>query len=489
MLYTLEASVSRPQLLQITIQLQASSSPMQLQLPAWRPGRYELQNFAKNIVRFSVSTANGSLIRHRKLTKDLWEIPAHNEPVTVTILYHAVQQDAGGSYLSDQVFYLNFVNCLPYLVGSIHKPAQVQISLPKPMQYVCALAKTTPKPTAKVLLKASSMYKLYDSPFIAAVNVQSVQYQVGIYQFYIHFVGNYSPNWPVLKPQFEAFTALQIQLMGAFPEPQYHFIHYILPSAYYHGVEHAASTMLVLGPDTDGPLLHPDILGVCSHELFHAWNICKIRPAELLPYNYTSPSYFDTGFVVEGITTYLGDLLLLHSGVINKETYLTELNALCIKHFDKNEPAGQSLAESSIDLWIDGYSNGTPGKKVSIYNKGALAALILDIIIRRQHQHQRSLYTLMQQMWLQYGQTNTGYTMAGFKAVAEQVMGQSLDKFFDHCVYSNKAMLPYLNKELAHIGLKLNHTQKNYSLQQSPELSLFAQKFFEKLPLNTINIS
>src|SRR5690606_21236898 len=111
-----------------------------------------------------------------------------------------------------------------------------------------------------------------------------------------------------------------------------------------------------LGP---GEKLHEDelysqLLGVSSHELFHAWNIIKIRPKELSPYRFDKEVAFPTGYVAEGFTTYYGDLFLVRSNVFDHDTYFKELNLLFKRHYSNFGRLNYSLINSSIDLWVDG---------------------------------------------------------------------------------------------------------------------------------------
>lgn len=152
----------------------------------------------------------------------------------------------------------------------------------------------------------------------------------------------------------------QIEYMEGFPGKKYHFLHWICPKPFYHGVEHAASTMMVMGPeDRDS---YDDLIGLASHELFHVWNVATIRPKELLPYDYTRAVIFDTGWVIEGITTYLGDWFLWASGVVTADEYVGMLLGNLKLHFERDGASQQSLVESSIDLWLDGYGQALPGK-------------------------------------------------------------------------------------------------------------------------------
>jgi predicted metalloprotease with PDZ domain len=152
--------------------------------------------------------------------------------------------------------------------------------------------------------------------------------------------------------------------------------------------------------------------------------VIRIRPAELLPYDFSRENYFPTGYVAEGLTTYYGDLLLARSGFFSPTEYLAELNGTLNRHFTSSNGAALSLTESSLDLWLDGYVAGVPGRKVSIYHKGTLTALILDLEIRQLTNDARSLDDVMLGLWEQYGQKNMGYSHADYVALVEEVAGR-----------------------------------------------------------------
>jgi predicted metalloprotease with PDZ domain len=147
---------------------------------------------------------------------------------------------------------------------------------------------------------------------------------------------------------------------------------------------------------------------------------------------------------------------LRHSGVFSAEEYLKELTATCIRHFTKNSTAKQSLVEASIDLWLDGYSTGIPDKKVSIYYKGAVVALILDLMIRLKHNHKKNLYTVMKMMWQNFGKPLIGYDILDFKNVAESVFGENLDNYFEEYIFGNIDLKPILDNYLTQIGLEIS---------------------------------
>ena len=210
-----------------------------------------------------------------------------------------------------------------------------------------------------------------------------------------------------------------------------------------------------------GESLYDDLLGVSSHELFHAWNIIRIRPKELLPYNFTKENYFQTCFVAEGITTYYGDLFLRRSGVFDDTAYFLELETVFKRHFAEARFAAQSLAESSYDLWLDGYSKSIPDRKVSVYQKGAIVSLILDLTIRKLHNHQRSLDDVMKILWQHFGKPFVGYSTEDYQAVVEEVAGIKLDWYWQECIFGNVPLDNRLNELLAWVGLEIVFLENN----------------------------
>jgi predicted metalloprotease with PDZ domain len=445
-----------------------------LQLPAWRPGRYELQHFAKNIQQFKVYNAANKELISKKTTKDRWQVLTEGETaIVVRYRYYANVKDAGGSFVSDEFWYINPVNLCVYADTKLNEPCTLELNMPDNFQIACGLPQADYKSatiTAPIAnrgerqnkLLAQNYYELVDSPLLASATLQCQSYEIGQTQFFVWFQGNYKPNWSRILPDFETFSSVQIEMMGEFPESEYHFLNLILPTAFYHGVEHRHSTMIVLGPDDEGAELYSDLLGVSSHELFHAWNIIKIRPIELLPYDFTKENYFETCFVAEGVTTYYGDLFLKRAGVFDESDYLRELEVILKQHFENAQHAQLSLAESSWDLWLDGYSKGIPDRKVSVYHKGAIAALILDLTIRRKYNHTRSLDDVMRQLWHDFGKPYIGYSAEDYKNIVENVMGESLDWYWADCIFGNVPLETHLNKALDWVGLTMQTSESGF---------------------------
>jgi predicted metalloprotease with PDZ domain len=440
----------------ITIELHLEgikSDVLHLQIPAWRPGRYELQNYAKNFHQVKAfSKGSSKALDVKKTTRNCWEIITNGESnIIFSFQYYCAQMDAGGCWLDEDQVYLNFICCLPYLPEKINSPCAVHLNLPSNYQIASGLKKKGS------LLQAKDYYELVDCPMIASANLKHKQYTIDSTHFHIWIQGECQPDWQLVLSDFKKFSEEQINSMGEFPEKDYHFLVQILPYKYHHGVEHRNSTIICLGPGEqfNSESFYNDFLSISSHELYHAWNIIKIRPAEMLPYDFTKENYFNSGFIAEGITTYYGDYFLVRSKAFNTQQYFHELNLLFKRHFENFGDAYMSVADSSFDLWVDGYVSGIPNRKVSIYVKGAMIALLLDLFIRKETNNKKSLDDVMKQMWKLYGKKSTGYTTEDFQAIAENISDKKLKTFFNDFVFGTKPLTDTLKKSLSYVGCQL----------------------------------
>lgn len=446
----------------ISIRLELNSakkSSIEVQLPAWRPGRYELANYAKNIQQFHIEDETGQSLPYKKIKKDRWCIESgQSEKVVINYTYYANQMDAGGSYVDENLIYINFINCLIYSEDNMADTCHIEMELPERYQVACNLE------MKKGQMVAESYFHLVDSPIIAAPQLLRKTYYSHDTPFHIWFHGNINPNWDKIIEDFQAFTDTQIEVMEQFPEKEYHFLIHVLPYPHYHGVEHASSTVITLGPASKFSEKHfyDNLLGISSHELFHVWNVCKIRPIEMQPYNFSRENYFETGYVAEGFTTYYGDLMLARAGAFNFEEYFNELNILFKRHFENFGRLNRSLAESSVDLWIDGYTPGIPDRKVSIYVKGAIVALLLDLQLRKSSNNEKSLDDVMRLLWNRYGKTQQGYTPNDIVKTIKELGGKETEEIISKYVYSTANEELLLQELLEYVGCSLTKEQSQH---------------------------
>jgi predicted metalloprotease with PDZ domain len=297
----------------------------------------------------------------------------------------------------------------------------------------------------------------------AAIDRRS--YEAGGYTFHICFNQQQMIPWERVLHDFSRFTERQIQDFGEFPSAEYTFLIQSLPYAAYHGVEHLDSTVIALGPSCDiFGSLYTELLGVCSHELYHAWNIKALRPAEMQPYNFKSENYALTGFIYEGVTTYMGDLYLLKSGVFSLAQYLKELSKQVQKHLDNPGRFSMSVAAASFDTWLDGYVPGAPGRKVSIYTEGCLLAFYADYRLRKATNHKIGIEQVIKNLYYNFSASNNGYTLQDYQTTLENLSGESFADFFKDYVCGTSAYEALLQEALDFFGLELQQTpSKSYA--------------------------
>lgn len=434
----------------------------QLFLPAWRPGRYELGNFSKNIRYWKALDKDGNELPFKKITKDCWEIETGKQTeITITYQYFANILNAGACWLDHTQLYINGIHCFMYDKNRIEEPCELKLNIPASWKIACGLQQKS-----KHLLVANDFHQLVDCPLVASPSLQHGRYDIGKITFHIWFQGECKPDWDRLIKDFKHFSTEQLRLFEGFPVKDYHFIIQILPFSYYHGVEHTNSTVLVLGPGYDlmQANLYHELLGVACHELFHTWNIKTIRPDDMLPYNYQVENYSRLGYIYEGVTTYYGDYLLGRCGIFTDEEFLAEMSTRLQSHMDNAGRFNYSVSESSFDTWLDGYVPGIPGRKTSIYDEGCLVALMLDLMIRKDTANKKTADDFLRALNEVFGSLEKGYTEKDLTGLLKYLTGKSYEKFFDNLINKPVSYEKELQKILAYVGCELTQTPaiKNY---------------------------
>lgn len=429
-----------------------SADKICLQLPAWRPGRYELGNFAKNIQRFAVFNSNGKPLPFKKVTKDKWEIDTKdNSVVVVKYNYFAAQLDAGGCWLDPTQLYINPVHCFMYVEGRRNESYEIKLNIPDHWKVAGSLLQKNGN-----VFSATDFDELADSPFIASATLKHHSYKAAGKTFHIWIQGECAPDFIRIEKDFKAFTNLQITTFNDIPTNEYHFLIQVLPHKFYHGVEHLNSTVLAIGPGTElMTAQYNELVGVASHELFHVWNIKTIRPVDMLPYDYTKENYSRLGFVYEGFTTYYGDLLLARTKFFSLTEYLDEFSSRLCKHLNNPGRFNYSVAQSSFDTWLDGYVTGAPGRKTSIYDEGSLIALMLDFQIRNATHSKKSLDDVLRILYNDFGKKKIGYTEKDIVSICESVAGISLQSFFYDYVYKAVSYEVMLSELVSLAGIEI----------------------------------
>lgn len=455
MRYTFSYTNPHQQLIDIVFEFDnLSDSSVLVRLPRWRPGRYELGNFAKNIQSFYVSDANGNRLPFEKTEKDAWLIHANGaKSIKINYRYYAADMTAGSSFLADDLFYINPVNCCLYVADRMIEACQLYFNIPDEFKIATGLQKVSDKH-----YRANDFQQLADCPVLAAPDLAHNHFIYEGIDFKIWIKGLEKPDWSKLLSDFFLYTHEQYEVFKSFPVNVYHYLFIFLPYKYHHGVEHQNSTVIVIGPKYDiykAPFYN-EVLGVSSHELFHTWNIKAIRPKEMLPYDFSKENYSRLGFVYEGLTTYYGDLILYRSRVFNDSEYFETFNNQLQKHFDNFGRYQLSVADSSFDTWLDGYVMGIPNRKVSIYTEGCLLAFATDILIRKYSDEKYSLDNVCRYLYENFALKNIGYTYEDYKKICEHYAGRDLNDLFDNYISGTRDYQSLLEDCLDYVGLTMS---------------------------------
>ncbi|MFM7565437.1 MAG: PDZ domain-containing protein [Flavobacteriales bacterium] len=452
--------------LKVTFTIPCPSDETSLHIAAWRPGRYEEGNFSALVSHVQGFNENRERVLLQKKEKNEWIADTREtESLTVSYLYYGAILTAGNTYLDESMLLVNPVNLLIYNEYIFNNPIRITLDIPSDWQ-VCGLAHQ------ENVLEFDGIDTLFDSPFFAAAASKTNTYEVDDKRFYIHLWGKHSLDEIKLLQDFRAFSQSQINAFGTFPVPCFSFILIGTHAHYLHGVEHLRNTVIVLGPtEAWHNDRYSDLLHVASHELYHVWNVKTIRPASFQPYRFQSLNYSRLGYVYEGITTYMGDYHLLKSGVITPEKYLTLLTNLVQTHIDNPGRYSMSVGDSSIDTWVDGYVMGTPGKKVSIYNEGALIAFYLDYRIRSATQNKCSLDTLMKELFNEFGSGTNGYEEQDILRILHNLCGIDFTSFFTTYVHQANGYETFLTEAFAFYGISFTpmdnpcHSQRELGIK------------------------
>lgn len=436
--------------LRITTQ---NEGEIHLQLPAWRAGRYQLANYAQNLRNFRIKNSSGQKIDFQKIAKDCWAFKSENsEEYLISYEYYTAKMDAGSAWADVDQVYLNLVNCCFEVKEMAFAPFELELDLPDYPIVVSTL------PEIGIgFFRAKDFQQLADSTILAAKKITHWEYSVERTLFHIWIHGEIHFEKEPFIENFRKFTQTQVRDFGEFPESEYHFIFQLLAYPHFHGVEHRKGTVITFGPaEKLKESVHMnELLGVSSHELYHAWNVCRIRPKELLPYDFSREIYTKAGWMLEGITTYMGDLYLLKSGVFDLPAYLKEVKDVLNRESLNEGWRNYSIIESSMDLWVDGYQAGIPDRKVNIYSHGAVICFCLDTMLRIEGS---GLPEVMRMAWEKYGKPFKGYDEMGLWSLILDCAAnkEKFNSFYEKFISGNEDLLMYFGSILPSLGLELH---------------------------------
>ncbi len=389
------------------------TAPILLSLPAWTPGAYEISNYARRLSGFS-ATIGGRPASWNKTDADTWQIRTGGPgSVDVRFDFRADTLDDAMAWAQREFLLVNGTNVFLYPEGlGLGFPARVTVRTIPGWHILTGL---DPDGGAG-RYRARNYHDLVDMPlFIGRFDVDSAQID-GVW----HRVASY-PAGQLAGASRELFWQ---QLRGFVPQvarvfgetPWKHYSTMIIFDRSVNGgsaLEHQNSHVGIYGPDFIGS---PFLPSITAHEMFHSWNVKRLRPADLVPYRYDRPQPTPLLWVSEGITDYYADLVLVRGGVSDSAGFL-EVTEGKIQNVVDNPAV--ALPDASLTTWI----HPLDGTEYLYYDKGSLAGLLLDILIRDASNNRRSLDDVMRSLYRSTYRRGKGFTTAAFWAAVSRAAG------------------------------------------------------------------
>ena len=441
-----------------------------LVMPVWTPGSYMVREFARHVQDFAVADAAGQPLKWEKTNKDTWRVVTNGaREWHATYRVYANELSVRTSELNSEHGFWNNATLLMYLEGFLKNPSTVRVLAPDVWKVATGLPVV---PGQKNTFRAENFDILYDSPFEAS-NFKTLVFNVkGVpHRIVIDGAGNYDPER--MRLDVQKIVEAEVAIIGEIPYHDYTFILHLRSNA-GGGLEHLNSTALgyprfgfrirsgdratSAGPNaSETPERdYRGFLSLVAHEFFHLWNVKRIRPDALGPFDYTQENYTKVLWVAEGITDYYADLALRRAGLITESEFLSA-TARAIQQL-QNTPGRkeQTVEESSFDSWIKYYrqDENSINSQVSYYDKGALLGLLLDLEIRKRSNGAKSLDDVMRYLYAEFFKKNRNYGPSDFQKACELMAGSSLEEFFNKYVHGTEE-LDY-NGALGAAGLRLD---------------------------------
>lgn len=422
--------------------------PLEIAMPGWAPGAYRMIVPAKNVSRLSASAGGGSALKITRIDKQTWRIERPPSGGTIEVSYHVYHPKASvvRSHIAADYAGINGFDTFMYVVGNIPTACQVSLTPRKGWTLATAL-----KPAGDHRYSARDYDVLIDTPILWG-DLRTRSFTVAGRRHHLVWSGKNDYDLDRMASDTKAIVeAVHPMFDGPLPYNDYWFLWRFERGA-GGGLEHLSSTRI-----NDGPKGYrdPDELDrhhrVTAHEFVHTWNVKRIRPKSLGPFDYRTEQYTPYLWFAEGFTSYLGDLALLRAGIWTRDRYLRSL-AAAIQAY-RNSPARDWMSpeESSRTTWHKA-DNGVEGR-INYYTAGQLIALCLDLELRRRTAGKKTLTTVMRAMYSDFRNTGRAFDYGAVQRTVERVAGGSFATFFDRHVRGVEE-LPF-DRALGAVGLKL----------------------------------
>jgi predicted metalloprotease with PDZ domain len=430
--YRVEASEPEAHRAHFTLRLEGVPGPtVDLVLPAWAPGSYHLANYVRGFRHVDARAGpDGPPLPIRRTGAYRWSLELGNAPVAevrYTVYGHDLLDE--GFDLTPEHLFLNAVESLPYVDGHLDAPYEVEIHVPADWKAVTELEQVGARP---YVFRAASYDELVDSPIdvghptVLTIRPHGIPHRISI----CGEGGNYEAHR--LEEDLGKIVDATIKMLGDSPLQGYTFFLHLtdVPDG---GLEHLTSNSAVIQRSGFQPRSRYErFLGLESHEYFHLYNVKRIRPKVLGPFDYTREVLTGQLWWMEGGTDYFADLVLRRAGLLTTARFLEEQAKLAKEMLQRPGRHSLSLEELSRIAWVDYYQQyeESPNQMVSYYVKGHLVSMALDLEIRSRTETRASLETVIRHLWTEYGRPGRGLEEDELCRASEKATGLDLTDFF-----------------------------------------------------------
>lgn len=448
-------SMPRPwtHLLQVEMRVANANLPAQteLKMAVWTPGSYLVREYARHVQDFTVTDQSGRALNWRKINKNTWQVDtAGAREIVARYNVYANELTVRTNELNDEHAFFTPAALLMFPKGELSTPSTIRVDPYGSWKVATGLPPVSGQPNT---FRAENFDILFDSPFEVG-NFKEITFNVQGKPHRYVFCGEGNYDMQRIADDTTKIINEAVKIFGDIPYDNYLFIVNLRGGG---GLEHLNSTALQWNrfgfkPDSR----YYGFLGLVVHEYFHLWNVKRIRPEPLGPFDYENENYTKLLWVAEGATSYYEGIILRRAGIISDE-YFLDSKASAIQDLQSRPGRFQtSLEEASFDAWIKYYrqDENSINNQISYYDKGDIVNMMLDIRIRTLSNGAKSLDDVMRYLYEEFGKKNRNFTPEDYQKAAELQAGASLEDFFDRYVRGTEE-IDY-NEILRGIGLQLN---------------------------------
>ena len=456
--YELKFERPNSHLLDVTIHADAlSGATVDFAIPDWAPGSYYIENYAANVQRFRAHSAAGAELTWHKTDSQTWRIDLSGaKSVTVEYQVYANTLQNNIAQYNERHAFIGGPSVWMYIVGGKDRATTLSIAAPSGWRVATGM-----EHTSATTFQAPNYDTFADCPLEISdfaekdFEVLGTKYHVIVHDVmgqkdFAKFVDDLQKAVAALVPVFQPVAGTPGQ---AAPFKDYYFIFHVWPKT-GGGLEHLNSTQINFAADWDSTKPAPGYVNrydlklfVSAHEFFHAWNVKRLRPLPLGPFDYSQMVHTPSLWISEGLTSYYGALALVHAGLITPEQYLDMIGQLITKFEAYPGRSERSIEDTSWDTWFPRESvihqdNNLLNTWYSYYDGGQIMGHILDFAIRHNTNNQKSLDDWMRSLYSRHALPKSGFEPDDAIKAASDVAGTDVSGIF-HQYISGKEPIPY----------------------------------------------